>query len=124
MKRNIVNQYDYSLGLGNYQPEEFKMPSKTIPGQTMSLQEILRRYVRGEQIKQFTPQYAGDDDIPNVERMNEMDRLDMARAMKEELTEIVGKFKKPKPVENPSPTPAPSPIPNPPDAVPPVPNNP
>lgn len=62
-------------------------PSLSIPGQTLSLEELIRRYTRGQSVETFAPVYHGDDDlIPvNWERMSEMERLDLSREIKGHL---------------------------------------
>lgn len=58
-------------------------PSKTIPGQVLTMDEMVKRYVRGDRnVTQFNPQYS-DEDLPDFERMDEMEKLDMARALKD-----------------------------------------
>jgi len=58
-------------------------PSLTVPGQAMSMDELIRRYVRGETVTTFQGNYTLDDNIPdNLERMDEMEKLDLARQLK------------------------------------------
>lgn len=68
------------------------LPSKTVPDQALSLSEMLNRYVRGGDVEVFTPLYS--EDFPNVERMSELDRLDLAREMKSELQSTTDAIKK------------------------------
>lgn len=57
--------------------------SKTVPGMTLSLKDLLARYVRGEQVEVFSPVYSDDPDIPdNLELMSVQDRLDAAREIR------------------------------------------
>lgn len=76
----LVNWQNYATE-SNRQAEINRLPSKTVPGMTLSLQDLLTRYVRGENVATFTPIYAGDDpDFPiHLERMDEMERTDLAR---------------------------------------------
>jgi len=60
---------------------------------------MLERYVRGADVEVFTPSYS--EDFPNVERMSELDRIDLARDMKSELqstTDALRQKKAEKPV--------------------------
>lgn len=68
-------------------------PSLTVPDQAMPIKEILQRYVRGQEVKQFTPVY--DDDIaPGYEGMDEIERLNLARDMKTQLQDAVTRSKR------------------------------
>jgi len=83
MKQHIANHSTYSIGCGNPAFETFSLPSMTIPGQTLSLKQLLERYVRGETITTFSPTFSGDDDLPDgIEKLDPMDRIDMARNIK------------------------------------------
>lgn len=98
MKDHVVNQSNYGklrdfdgdnkpIYFGNRTGEVNKLPSRTIPGMTLSLQELLRRYVKGDPVVLFEPVYLGDDDtIPdNLELMDEIQRLEMSRDIKEAI---------------------------------------
>jgi len=70
--------------------EHHTKASLTVPGQTLSLKQILEKYVRGEHVEVFTPVFT-DEDIPaDLERMTEIDRLELARDIKEKI-EVVQK---------------------------------
>lgn len=58
-------------------------PSMTVPGQTLSLKELLLRYTRGQDVQVYQPVYAGDDpDFPDhLEYMDPQERLDAARSI-------------------------------------------
>lgn len=78
-------------------------PSLTIPDQVLPIAETLRRYVRGQDVQVFNPVY--DEDLaPGYEAMNEMDRLDTARNMKDELVRTTRSFR-PEPSTDEFPTP-------------------
>lgn len=66
------------------------LPSKTVPGMTLSLQELLRRYVKGDPVKTFEPVYLGDDDfLPNnLDSMSEMDRIDYKNDLKQGISDF------------------------------------
>jgi len=60
------------------------LPSLTIPDQVLTMDELVRRYVRGDpNVTQFQPVYSDNDDLPNIETMDEMEKLEMARALKD-----------------------------------------
>lgn len=85
-------------------------PSVTIPGQTLSLRQLLDRYVRGQSVEVFEPVY--DDTMPEgIEHMDKFDRLDMAREIK---TAIKRHQEKPAPQPPVPEPPAPAPAPDPP----------
>lgn len=102
----LVNWTSYP-SLGNVPAETIVGPSLTVPGQTLSLQQLLDRYVRGENVKVFTPVYLGEDsDIPSdLERLDPFERMDMAREIR---TAIDGHRRR---VSNPEPQPGPTPAP-------------
>lgn len=87
MKPFICSHSNYHLvQYRNCEYEVFTKPSQTVPGMVMSLSEMLARYVRGEQVTVFTPVYAGNDELmPDVERMDAMDRLDLARSLRSSI---------------------------------------
>lgn len=95
MKNYIVNHMNYSLGLHNPAFEAINpdLPSLTVPGMTLSLQQLLEKYVQGGDVAMFPPVYAGDVIMPNIERMTVQDRLDLSRelaiAIKEDQKERV-----------------------------------
>jgi hypothetical protein len=37
-------------------------PSQTVPDMTLSLQELVERYTRGQSVATFTPVYYGEDE--------------------------------------------------------------
>lgn len=84
----LVNWLTYQE-YGNKATETYTKPSQTIPGMTMGLDELLRRYTMKQAIPMLTPIYGGEDpDFPDhLERMDPMDRLDMAREIKGAIQE-------------------------------------
>lgn len=91
--QTFETEYDVeSKGIRGGEPigEIFTMPSKTVPGMTLGLPELLERYVRNpDSVARFTPVYSDDDDIPdNIERMDEMERIDLARDIKQGIGEF------------------------------------
>lgn len=61
--------------------------SATIPGQTLSLKELLTRYTRGQSIETFTPVY-DEGYYPDTSRMDKLDKLDLARQLKTSIEDI------------------------------------
>lgn len=59
-------------------------PSLTVPDQVPSLSEMLRRYVRGDDVQQFQPVYneGNDELIDKLEKMDRADRIQAARDIK------------------------------------------
>lgn len=63
--------------------------SLTVPGQSMSVKEIMTRYANGLHpggIK--VPVYEGDSDLPDIDRMDLVDRQEFALAARQELEDI------------------------------------
>lgn len=66
----------------------FTLPSETVPGMTLSIKELLARFVRGDNVTTFDPVYTDDPDIPdNLERMDPMERLDYARSLRQGISD-------------------------------------
>lgn len=106
--------------------ESSKLPSMTVPDQSMSVQEILRRYASGlSPLGERVPVYDGDEEVPDLKKMDlaEIEQLkkDTSDYIANVGSEIRNKVKKPKfkqkPIDfeeaevveekNPSPTPNP-----------------
>lgn len=105
----IVNWSNYTTK-HNANPEGSKGPSKTIPGQSMPLKELVSRYMRGQNVIVHEGVFSDETMIPdNLERMDPMDRIDYARQLREGIKEIQTKPRpKPTPVVKPTePYPAP-----------------
>lgn len=79
------------INWANYDPtahigEVNNLPSLTVPGMTLGLKELLQRFVRGDNVTTFQPSYLGDDsDMPDVSRMNTMERIEMAAEIKQAI---------------------------------------
>lgn len=103
MKQFVVNHKTYAMGLGNPQFEEFHLPSKTIPGMTLSLKQLLERYTKGQDVTTFTPSYNDDPDIPaGIEKMDKFEQLDLARDIRAGIDDFRRKKETPKSVPAPS----------------------
>lgn len=101
---HFVTQYNYKGG----KKEEFTLPSMTIPDQTMSIPEIMERYVKGLPLSAGrVPVYEGeDDDLPDMSRMNKIDRIETVRQLEDELSDLkIRLSQKPKKVEKTEPEP-------------------
>lgn len=107
--KQIINWASYSIGVHNPAKEVNDLPSETQPGMALTMRQLMDKYVRGQAT--FVPVYTDDPDIPdNIERMDNIDRLDMARDLRgyidrgqEELFQRQEERKKKK-VAPPSPT--------------------
>lgn len=63
-------------------------PSQTVPDMTLSLQELVERYTRGQSVATFTPVYYGEDEeFADVSRMDPIERIEYARFIREKIAE-------------------------------------
>lgn len=94
-----------------------KEPSLTVPDQAMTVQEILERYTRGGEVRVLKPQYLEDEStdvgamVPDLSKMDKLDKIDMAREVGEYIGDIqkaVKKRKSQKKKEEDAPAPPPS----------------
>jgi hypothetical protein len=61
-------------------------PSQTVPDMTLSLQELVERYTRGQSVATFTPVYYGEDEeFADVSRMDPIERIEYARYIREQI---------------------------------------
>lgn len=66
-----------------------KLPSKTVPDQTMSMREIFERHVRGLPIEGVrVPVYDENDDMPDPRTLDLADRQRIAEEAREEIADI------------------------------------
>lgn len=67
--------------------QTFKLPSKTIPDETLSIKQILERYARGLPIGGGrVPIYEGEDnDLPDPRTLDLAERQEMAESFREQL---------------------------------------
>lgn len=55
---------------------------------TLSLQELVQRYTRGQSVATFTPVYYGEDEeFADVSRMDPMERIEYARFIREKISQ-------------------------------------
>lgn len=102
-----INQFNYDSTVGR---EPGGGVSLTIPDQTMSLRELVTRFARGQEVPIFEPIYNDlEEDFPDVSRMDTLERLDLARNIKQavavERENIVAKRKQRATVPPPPPPP-------------------
>lgn len=79
MKDGIVTQFNYRE-TSNPRQEKVSPVSVTDPSQHVPLDELLRRYSRGQNVEVFEATY--NDDFPfhaDLQRMDKLDKLEMAR---------------------------------------------
>ena len=79
-----------SARLTKFKGEINKKPSETIPDQATTPQELLRRYATGQPLgfRNTQPVYDDDDvDIPELYKMNKMERLHALQDSTENLLE-------------------------------------
>jgi len=70
--------------------EVYTLPSLTIPDQALSLETLITRYVRGGEVQVFPGVFGGDDLIPvNLERMDEIERIELARNIKASMPSAI-----------------------------------
>lgn len=78
-------------------------PSMTVPDQTMSVQEILKRYAKGLPLDgQKIPIYDGEDDyLPDPRHMDLADRQELREQIESDLSDFKFKRHAKKPIEIP-----------------------
>lgn len=66
-----------------------RLPSMTVPDQTMSIPDILDRYTRGLPIGGAkVPIFDEEDDLPDIRTLDLAEREEMAESFKKEIEEI------------------------------------
>lgn len=95
--RTVGNYDDYNSKKKVKKGEAFDLeaePSLTVPDQGMTIQEILERYTRGGEVRVLKPQYLEDSGtdvgsmIPDFEKMDKLDKIDMAREVGEYIESV------------------------------------
>lgn len=82
----LVNHHNFTTVVHTI-GEVFKLPSKTVPGMTLPLAELLDRYVKKMPVDMFPGQYSDDDDMPDVSRMDTIERLEAAMQIKQSIAQ-------------------------------------
>lgn len=100
-----MSRHNFKLGF-EHMEQVSKKPrvSKTVPDDTLSLQEILTRFVHNAQamdeLSRKPTGYSSEDpthdspDLSEIARMDAMEKADYARQLKQEITEQVDGLKK------------------------------
>lgn len=96
MATKIKFRKHYEDGYNGKKDEVNNKPSLTIPNQSMTLNEILKRYAAGLPVTgQKIPIYEGEDfDVPNFYRMDKVDQEQAKIDIRNELKDLVGKISK------------------------------
>lgn len=82
-----------------YKPDENKRaetctsPGLTIPNQTLSLDVLIAKYIRGENVKTLPGTFTGEDELIDVSRLDKIERLEAAKTIADELQETMMKVK-------------------------------
>jgi len=98
MSNIIINQHTYAAK-NHRRYETNDLPSKTVPGQTLSLKTLLERFTRGQGVETYTPIYDDSGTYPdNLERMDKMEKLELARGIKSKIKEVQSRPKPQKPI--------------------------
>jgi len=85
--------------------QKFKKPSRTVPSVMLTMKQLVERYVRGQDVEVFRSEYS--EDIPPVENMTELERIDMARNIAQSRKDFE-RMRKPSPAPSDVPAPPPS----------------
>lgn len=73
--------------------EKNSMPSKTVPGQTMTVAEMVARYRKGLPIDQTKGAlYQGEELLPNIDHMDLIERAEYMDSVADALVEIRAKL--------------------------------
>jgi hypothetical protein len=64
---------------------EYDLPSMTVPDQSLPLRELYKRHVRGGEMSVLKPQYMGDDELPDIEKLDKIERIELAKAVTQEI---------------------------------------
>jgi hypothetical protein len=89
---------NYAYGIREKrQYQKFTKPSKTVPDQSMSIPELIRRYASGLPLgAPRIPLYEGEDDITqgiNFQRLDLSEQVDIIRNAKKEYDETVSRLR-------------------------------
>jgi len=89
----IINHGNYpeykASGGSRSMGEIYKKPSKTVPDMALSLKDLLARYVRGEDVATFQPQYTNDPAIPDgIENLSSIEKLGLKSEIQDYVEEI------------------------------------
>lgn len=80
----LVNHFNYHA-YGNPSAEKPVGASLTVPNHTLGLKELLERYTMGGEVYTQEAIFDGDEPVPDLVRMDPMERLDLARSIKQSI---------------------------------------
>lgn len=92
-------------------PEKNSLPSMTIPGQAMSIKEIMRRFQSGLPIEGArVPMYYEDDngnpmDIPDMKKLDLSERFDLIDENRDRINKLKSELENPAPAKVQKPAP-------------------
>jgi len=87
------NSYNSENFNNRLEPKSNK-PSMTIPDQTMTIQQIMSKYVKGIPFEnQKEGQYYGEEYIPDVQRMDISEKFELLNEMKENNKQKLKEYK-------------------------------
>jgi hypothetical protein len=82
------SSFNYIVKTEEQEEKSSMEPSQTVPDMTLSLQELVERYTRGQSVATFTPVYYGEDEeFADVSRMDPIERIEYARFIREKISE-------------------------------------
>lgn len=81
--KKISNWFNYPKH-ANQRGEVVSGVSLTVPGQVLSLDQLLKRYVSGGEVYRPDPVFDAAPH-PDIVRMDPMERLDLARTLKQQV---------------------------------------
>lgn len=87
MPRQIINSQNYQQfweSTDQTKGEVNNQPSKTIPGMTLSLRELVERYTMGAQVETFKPEYS-EEDFSQFDNMDKLDKLEIASQIRQQI---------------------------------------
>lgn len=74
--------------------EQIKEPSKTVPGQSMTILEMVQRHRKGLPIDESTGAlYQGEEDLPDISNMDLIDRQAYIDSVADALVEVKERLK-------------------------------
>lgn len=68
-----------TFSLDHIDAEKNTAPSKTEPNQALSLQELLKRYSRGQSVPTFEPVYDDDPELPDLSKLSKIEMMELGK---------------------------------------------
>lgn len=94
-KRFFVNQRNYNEQFHKNRYEENKGKSETIPNMAMPMDEIMRRYVRGAVLPTKDPVFLGEEEFPDLENMDAIEKNEVIGELAQEMLEQLRDLEQP-----------------------------